>query len=211
MNHTTATIVSIIAILSLFVAVATSSAVPAIGYKHHNRHSHNYLHHYMQNALKQSTQAAIEQNNDQSAVCISGATASLSCNNVATNLNTGNSVGANVGSGSSGSGSGSQRSSSGIHQVNHQRAVCISGSTIGGSCNNIAANANTGNAVGADVGGSSGGGNGNHQSGSQRAHSAIEQRNNQDSVCIEGVAITGSCNNVAANANTGNTVGAGVR
>ena len=210
MNHTTATIVAIITILSLFAAVATSTAIPAIAYKHHKRHTHNYLHHYMQDALKQSAQSAIEQKNDQSAVCISGATASLSCNNVATNLNAGNAVGANVGgSGGGGSGSGSQKSSAGIHQINHQRAVCISGSTIGGSCNNVATNTNTGNSVGADVGG--GGGNGNHQSGSQRAHSAIEQRNNQDSVCIEGIAITGSCNNVAANANTGNSVGAGVR
>jgi hypothetical protein len=210
MNHTTTTIVSIITILSLFAAVATSTAIPAIAYKHHKRHTQNYLHHYMQDALKQSTQSAIEQKNDQSAVCISGATASLSCNNVATNLNTGNAVGANVGgSGGSGSGSGSQKSSAGIHQINHQRAVCISGSTIGGSCNNFATNTNTGNTVGADV--ASNGGNGNHQSGSQRAHSAIEQRNNQESVCIEGIAITGSCNNVAANANTGNSVGAGVR
>ena len=107
-----------------------------------------------------------------------------------------------------------QDANSGIGQRNDQSSVCISGFAIGGSCNNVSANANAGNSVGANVdgnGGSSGDSHGHgHGHGSQRARSNIDQSNHQTAVCISGTAIGGSCNNVAANTNAGNAVGANV-
>lgn len=103
-----------------------------------------------------------------------------------------------------------QGASSGIGQRNDQSSVCISGFAIGGSCNNIGANVNTGNTVGANVGDNSGSSGNGHGHGSQRARSNIDQSNDQTAVCISGTGIGDSCNNIAANANTGNAVGANV-
>ena len=154
----------------------------------------------------QRANAEIEQVNAQNAACISGTTTSASCNQVATNVNTGNAVAANVDFGS-GSGSGygyRQAASSEIEQSNSQDAVCISGGSTTGSCNQAATNVNTGNAVAANVGGSGGG------SGSQRASSEIEQKNTQRAVCISGTTTDSSCNQAATNVNTGNALAANV-
>jgi hypothetical protein len=50
-----------------------------------------------------------------------------------------------------------------------------------------------------------------HSNSSQHASSEISQSNKQSGVCISGGTTTGSCNNAAANINTGNAVAANVR
>jgi hypothetical protein len=94
----------------------------------------------------------ISQSNSQGAVLFQAA--QHHCHQAA-NINTGNAVSANVGSGGSGSSGhhhSSQSSRASISQGNNQRAVCISGSSTTGSCNQVAGNLNTGNAVSANVG-----------------------------------------------------------
>ena len=97
-----------------------------------------------------------------------------------------------------------QDANSGIGQRNDQSSVCISGFAIGGSCNNVAANANAGNAVGTNVG------NGGSGHSSQGVNSGINQHNKQTSVCISPGSVSLSCTNTAANINTGSSVGANV-
>ena len=71
-----------------------------------------------------SSSAAIEQQISQDAFCLSGTITTGSCNQAATNVNTGNAVAANVDFGSgSGTGSGGQTANAEIEQVNEQNAV----------------------------------------------------------------------------------------
>jgi len=90
-----------------------------------------------------------------------------------------------------------QRAIASIGQENNQNAVCISGSSTIGSCNQSALNFNSGNAVAATVGG---------ESALQSSSASISQENDQRAVCISGSDTTDSCNQLGINVNTSNTV-----
>jgi hypothetical protein len=139
-----------------------------------------------------SASSFISQTNDQSNLCVAGTTNTNSCNQSASNLNTGNAVsGASGGSGAS----------SGISQSNTQKAICIAGTSNSDSCNQAALNFNSGNVVSAASGSDpNGGGSG--------ASSGISQSNTQNAFCLAGTSNSGSCNQVAANFNFGNVVSA---
>ena len=128
--------------------------------------SSSNLHVIPASSSSSSASATIDQSNSQKSVCISGSDTISSCNETAINTNNGNAVSANVGdSGSGGSSHGHQSAKSEISQENNQRAVCISGGSTTGSCDQAAANTNNGNAVSANVGDSgSGGSSHGHQS-----------------------------------------------
>jgi hypothetical protein len=88
MKTSTLSIIAIVAIAGLLIA-ASLGTTQASAYKH--RHHHHHHHHD-----GQSARASISQENNQRAVCISGSSTSGSCNQAATNVNTGNAVAANV-------------------------------------------------------------------------------------------------------------------
>jgi hypothetical protein len=89
MKTSTLSIIAIVAIAGLLIA-ASLGTTQASAYKH--RHHHHHHHHHD----GQSARASISQENNQRAVCISGSSTSGSCNQAATNVNTGNAVAANV-------------------------------------------------------------------------------------------------------------------
>jgi hypothetical protein len=135
-----------------------------------------------------SASSFISQTNDQSNLCVAGTTNTNSCNQSASNLNTGNAVS---------DASGGSGASSGISQSNTQKAICIAGTSNTNSCNQSAQNINTGNAVSASDG-----------SGGSGASSGISQSNTQKAVCIAGTSNSDSCNQAALNFNSGNVVSA---
>jgi hypothetical protein len=125
----------------LFVT-STASGLPLLPQQ---ASAFNKLHHWIK-WHEQGAIASIGQENDQNAVCISGSSTIGSCNQSASNFNSGNAVAANVGGGSD-----SQSSTASISQENDQRAVCISGGDTTDSCNQLGINVNTGNTVAANV------------------------------------------------------------
>jgi hypothetical protein len=142
-----------------------------------------------------SATSFISQTNDQSNLCVAGTTNTNSCNQSAQNINTGNAVSA-----SDPNGGGSSGATSGISQSNTQNALCIAGTSNTDSCNQAALNFNSGNAVSAASGSDPNGG------GSSGATSGISQSNVQNAFCIAGTSNSGSCNQFAANFNSGNAV-----
>ena len=80
--------IAIIAIVAYTIPVETMFA-SASGGGHHHHHHHKHRHH-------QHASASISQENRQRAVCISGSDTSSSCNQYASNENSGNAVSANV-------------------------------------------------------------------------------------------------------------------
>jgi hypothetical protein len=148
-NSRTTVLIAIIAISSALLITATSLAqVQQQVFASNSRHNwKNWWWHNHDNG--QRARASIEQENSQRGVCISGSSTIGSCNQLASNFNSGNVVAANVGG--SGHHSGSQSSSASISQENDQDAVCISGSSTIGSCNQLASNFNSGNVVSANV------------------------------------------------------------
>jgi hypothetical protein len=87
MKTSTLSIVAIVAIAGLLIA-ASLGTTQASAYKHRHHHHHHHD--------GQSARASISQENNQRAVCISGSSTTGSCNQDATNVNTGNAVAANV-------------------------------------------------------------------------------------------------------------------
>jgi hypothetical protein len=143
-----------------------------------------------------SATSFISQTNDQSNLCVAGTTNTNSCNQSASNLNSGNAL-----SGASASDpNGGSSSNSGISQSNTQKAACIAGTSNTDSCNQAALNVNKGNAVSAASASDPSGG------GSSGATSGISQSNVQNAFCIAGTSNSGSCNQAASNFNFGNAV-----
>ena len=113
------------------------------------------------------------------------------------------------GSTNGGGGSTSATSTSTISQSNTQKATCTAGTSNTGSCNQLAINWNTGNAVSAasatsdpvpviDT------------KLSATASSSISQSNIQTATCTSGTPNSLSCNQAAANVNFGNAVSAAI-
>jgi hypothetical protein len=197
----TSLVVFVAIVVGVLFVTSTASGLPLLPQQ---ASAFNKLHHWIK-WYEQRAIASIGQENNQNAVCISGSSTIGSCNQSASNFNSGNAVAANVGGGSGSSSRhhhGLQSSTASISQENDQRAVCISGSSTIGSCNQSASNFNSGNAVAANVGGGSD---------SKSSTASIRQENDQRAVCISGRDTTDSCNQLGINVNTGNTVAANVR
>jgi hypothetical protein len=107
---------------------------------------------------------------------------------------------------SGGGGGTSATSTSSISQSNTQSATCTAGTSNTGSCNQVAINWNTGNAVSAAQAAS------DPVPGfptvSATAGSSISQSNIQTATCTAGTFNDHSCNQAAANVNFGNAVSA---
>jgi hypothetical protein len=109
----------------------------------------------------------------------------------------------------------SASATSSISQSNTQKATCTAGTSNTASCNQLAINANFGNAVsaaqatskqppGTTLVGS------NDPSTSATASSSISQSNSQTATCTAGTFNAFSCNQLAANVNFGNAVSAAI-
>ena len=95
MNNTKMATIAIIAIAALLIAATAFNTPQALaGGHHHYKHKHRNHHHHHDS---QSSSASISQSNSQRAVCVSGSSTTGSCNQVATNTNSGNAVSASVG------------------------------------------------------------------------------------------------------------------
>jgi hypothetical protein len=95
-NNNTIAIIGIVAIAALLIgATALTTSQALAGGHHHYKHKHKHHHHH-HHSDGQSSSASISQSNSQRAVCISGSTTTGSCNQAASNVNTGNAVAANV-------------------------------------------------------------------------------------------------------------------
>ncbi|MBA3751072.1 MAG: hypothetical protein H0X03_09330 [Nitrosopumilus sp.] len=169
---------------------------------------------YTNNVLDQNGNFTIqeldeEQLTEQISQCISGGDTVASCENFSlqNQINTGNNAlgqqGGGNGNGYKGNGGGNS-ASQGINQdqTNNQNSMCVSGGSLGNSCNNISVQnqANSGNNAGGQDSGNGKGGNSASQGINQ------DQTNNQNSMCVSGADATVSCNNVNAQnqANSGN-------
>jgi hypothetical protein len=96
MNNTKMATIAIIAIAALLIAATAFSTPQALaGGNHHYKHKHK--NHHGHHHDRQSSSASISQSNSQRAVCVSGSSTTGSCNQVATNTNSGNAVSASVG------------------------------------------------------------------------------------------------------------------
>ncbi len=92
MNHTTLAVVAIVAVAALLITATSLGATQAFAWKHHYKHNSG-------KRLSQGSNAAIEQQNDQSATCIQPATVNLipiSCNEIGLNANLGAATSSNV-------------------------------------------------------------------------------------------------------------------
>jgi hypothetical protein len=92
--------------------------------------------------------SSITQSSTQTSSGLPGTQTSSSRNQLVVGTNQGNTVSTASGSDPNGGGSGA---SSGISQSNTQRAFCLAGTSNSGSCNQIAANFNFGNAISAAI------------------------------------------------------------
>jgi hypothetical protein len=114
---------------------------------------------------------------------------------------------------SSGSPSTSAIATSSISQSNTQTATCTAGTSNTLSCNQLAVNWNTGNAVSAAQATSLGDpvpGVPELPTPHANALSSISQSNTQTATCTAGTSNSLSCNQAAANVNFGNAVSAAI-
>ena len=140
------------------------------------------------------------QSSRQNSQCVSGGDTNDSCNNVSLQNqdNDGNNAAAQSGGDDDDDDDSSNRSNQGIgqSQSSRQNSQCVSGGSLGNSCNNVSLQNqdNDGNNAAAQDGG-----NGKKGKGGNDADQGIgqDQDSEQNSQCVSGEDATVSCNNVS--------------